>query len=394
MFRRLALVSILALSAAAEEDALRELVDRVRDIEAQIALIERESALPAERTALWTGAMRGLAQAADPHAAYLAPDEVAVHGLSTEPLRHGLGFDWLPDADGARITRVVPGSPAARAGIHPGCRLLSVDDVPAARTRAFAEALARGPDAKRLVVQDVDGGQDALALTRAELADDGIARAAEAAPGILHVRIGRFMPAADAEQPETATAAAFRRQLAAVPELRAVVLDLRGCSGGTLQAAVEIAAGWLPPGATVIEQIGRGPARTRAWSAPAPRLPQVPVAVLVDEGTASAAEVLALALQRQRRSPLIGTPTRGKWTAQQVFLLPRGDAIQLTVAILVPPGTDAPAGPLQPGVLLPQEVATTWRRWRAELAGTTPLPPDPQLSRAVEVASVLAQVAR
>lgn len=391
---RLRCIPILLLAAgcaAGEDGQLRELVDRVRELESQIALVERSSITAPDRAALWAGAARGLVAAADPYGAYLTADEVAVRDLGSEPMRFGFGFDWRRDGDRVVVTRVVPRSPAAAAGIHVGSLILAVDGVePAIGATRFAEALGRGADRKHLRLTQADGSPQEVDVTRADLADDGLAHHAEVAPGIVQVRIGRFLPAADPDASATPTAAAIQAVLAGHPGLRGAILDLRGCAGGNLQAAVEIAAGWLPSGATVIEQSGRDPARSRAWTASALRLPDVPVVVVCDAGTASAAEVLALALHRGHGSPLVGAPSRGKWSVQQLFLLPRGDALLLTVARLHPAGGMPLEGPLAPDVPVPQDAATTWQRWRAELAGAAELPADPQLVRAIELATALA----
>ncbi len=380
---RLPLLLLAATLCFAAEDApLRELVDQVRDLEAQIALVERSSVTAPDRAMLWAGATRGLVAAADPYGAYLTAEEVAVHGLGSDPLRVGLGLDWRRAGDRVLVTRVVPNSPAAAAGIHVGCVILSADGVQADAGVHFAEALGRGGERKKLKLRLTDGSTPELEITRAELADDGLAVVGEAGPGLVHLRIGRFLPAVDAEATSTVTAAAVHTALAARPDLRAVILDLRGCAGGNLQAAVELAAGWLPVGAAVIEQVGREPARSRIWSATAARLPDVPVVVLIDGATASSAEVLAHALHRVRRGPLVGTPSLGKWSVQQLFLLPRGDAMLLTVAQLKPPGGAVLAGPLQPDVVVAQDLEATWRSW----AGSGS---DVQLARAVEIAAAL-----
>lgn len=390
------LISLFAtLACAADPPSVRELVDRLKGLEAQVALIERESAVPVDRAALWAGATRGLVEAADPRGSYLTASELAIHGLGSEAQRVALGFDWRREGAEVLVTRVVPGSPAAQAGIHPGCLVLSADGVAAGGDRrAFADALARGQDRKRLRVRPAEGDELDLEVTRSELHDDGVARSGMIAPGILHLRIGRFLPASAPEQPRTATAEAVRAAIAGAPALRAVVLDLRGCPGGSLQAAVEIASCWLAPDSAVVEQSGRDPSRSRTYSsAEGPRLTDAPVVVLVDASTASSAEVLAQALRRTRRAPLLGVPTHGKWSVQQLFLLPGGDAMTLTVAHLRVPGGERLDGPLTPDVTLEQAAAVTWRRWRAELAGNQALPPDPQLERAVEQAATLALAA-
>jgi len=390
--RPLLLLGCLAACAAGEAPGLRELVDRLKDLEAQVALIERESALPAERAALWAGAARGMVEAADPAGAYLPPDEVAIYGLGSEPLAVGCGFDWRQEADGGVVvTRVVRGSPAAAARLHAGARILAIDGADPARSgrRRTAEALARSVDAVKLRLRFGDGREGDVELKRVELADDGLDRIALAAPGIAVATIGRFLPAREG-QTATATAAGLRAALAALPEAKALVLDLRGCAGGNLAAAAEIAAGWIPPGATVVEQFGRDPARSRAWTADVPRLPDLRLVLLVDGGTASSAEVLAHALRHHCRAPVVGMPTFGKGSVQQLFLLPRGDAIRLTVARLKSPSGAWLDAPLPPDVAVAGDPAALARRRHAETAAEAPTDvPDPQLARAVEVAQAL-----
>lgn len=391
----LALATSLATPALGEEaPGVREMVDRLKDLEAQIALIERESALPTERSALWAGAARGLVEAADPHGGYLGPDEVAIYGLGNEPQRIGCGFDWRQGGDGrVRVTRVVRGSPAAQAGLHPGAEIVGVNALEPAKAsrREVAEALARSGDAVQLrVLLAGAAAPTAVTLKRIELDDDGIAASAMAGEAVAVIRIGRFMPAAEG-QDATATAAGLRAALAALPKARAVVLDLRGCAGGNLQAAVEIAAGWAPPGAVIAEQRGRDPARSRQLRAEVPPLPDLSLVLVVDGGTASAAEVLAHALRHHRKAPVVGAQTLGKGTVQQIFLLPRGDAIRLTVARLASPaGLPLDQG-LKPDVAVAQDEAITARRlaWEATPTGAGAPPPDPQLERAIDAAQAL-----
>lgn len=388
----LALAAAAAALAASEAPSVRELVDRLRDLDGEVALIERESALPVDRNRMWSGAARGMIEAVDPWGGYLDPDEVAIYGLGSEPLLVGCGFDWRHDPDGRLlVTRIVPGSPAAKAGLHPGAEILAVNTLEPARAsrRQIAEALARSGDTVHLRVRLADGRDGDIPLPRGELVDDGIAAAGSDPDGIGVLRLGRFLPARAGED-STATAAGLRAALAKFAEPRALILDLRGCAGGNLQAAVEIAAGWIAPGATVVTQVGRDPARARTWTATAARLPALPLVLLVDGGTASSAEVLAHALRHHCRAPVVGSPTLGKGTVQQLFLLPRGDAVRLTVARLQAPSGVWLDQPLQPDVAVPQTASVTARRWQAESTpGTEALPADPQLERAREIARAL-----
>lgn len=393
MMRIPALLVLMAALTASEAPTIRELVDHLRDLEGEVALIERESALPADRASMWAGAARGMVEAVDPWGGYLSADQVAIYGLGSEPMSVGCGFDWRHDGDGRLwATRIVPGSAAAKAGLHPGAEILAVNGLEPARAsrRQIAEALARSGDTVRLHVRLADAREAELSLLRGELADDGIAAAwSDPASGIGVVRIGRFLPARPDED-VTATAAGMRAALTRLGGLRALVVDLRGCAGGNLQSAIEICAGWIPPEATVVTQVGRDPARGRNWTASAPRLPDLPLVLLADGGTASSAEVLAHALRHYCRAPVVGSPTLGKGTVQQLFLLPHGDALRLTVARLQAPNGTWLDQPLTPDVAVAQTPDVTARRWQAEMTpGSAPMPPDPQLERACEVARAL-----
>ncbi|MEK7413434.1 MAG: S41 family peptidase, partial [Planctomycetota bacterium] len=315
-----------------------------------------------------------------------------------EPLSRGLGFDWRHSDDGkVLITRVVRGSPAAQHGFHVGMILLAINDLDPAHAsrRQVAEALARSGESVRLRVRPLIGEASVIELQRAELEDDGIAAVRTPVAGIAMIRIGRFLPSRTNESGPTAattTADGLRRAIASIPDVRAIVLDLRGCSGGNLQAAVECAASWAPAEAAIVEQVARDPAKSRTWSATAPRLPRVPIIVVVDGGTASSAEVLAHALRFHLRSPIVGAPTMGKGTVQQLFLLPHGDALRLTVARLRAPSDAWLDQPLQPDVLVAQSTETTLKAWinEGKTDGATVVVEDQQLARAIELATALA----
>jgi carboxyl-terminal processing protease len=322
------------------EDGFEDLVERVRALDAVTTLIAREHADPPAADALWAGAQRGIAAALDRHSAYLGADEVAIQGLLGAGASWGFGFDWRLGEQTAEavVTRVVPGSPAAGT-MQAGDVIVAVSgkELQQLGRRQAAEALARSGDGAVLRIRRGDTTSD-INLHRAEIHDDGIAQAEwlDEPARIAHIRIGRFIGlSGDAD--ESATCTGLRQALARLPEARALVLDLRGCAGGNLQAAVECAAAWAPDGALIVEQTSRNPARQRPWSLRVPRLPMLPLAVIVDQATASAAEVLAHALRHHLRTPVIGEPTQGKGGVQQLFLLPHGDGLLLTIARLRSP---------------------------------------------------------
>jgi carboxyl-terminal processing protease len=369
----LSLATLLPVLAA-EDDPVAELLARVKALDGVVDTIAREHADPVDRDRLWSAARAGLVAALDPDSAWLDRGQAAVRAGADRSRRDGYGFDWRPE-DGL-VTRVVPGSPAAAAGIGPGDRLRTIDGQPAAgaahRLAAEQTLLAwSGPD-----------GERTAPVRRALFADSGLSGPADLGDGVALVRIHRFL--ADPPEPADeapATPAALGRMLD--PSWRAVVLDLRGCGGGHLGAAVASAGALLPAGlpqVTIARQVSANRAIDQALTADGSAAGSPALVVLVDGGTGSAGELLAAALRHHRKAVIAGGRTMGKDTVQQVFLMPEGDALLLTVARLRDPaGRDWSRG-LEPDVPLDLDES-------ARLAGLRRGPAaDPALARAKDLA--------
>lgn len=241
----------------------------------------------------------------------------------------GIGVLARASEDGIEVLRVFPDSPAGKAGLRSGDRILAVDDTAVAGTDAFN--LLRGRDGVpvRLSVTR-DAGTPAqstleLKLVRAPYqVSTVVSRVLDEEVGYL--RISAFTRGSS----EDAAGAllAFREQ-----GLWGVVLDLRGNGGGSLDEATRVAGMFIDPGQPLVQiQTRAGDPQTISaagevlWSSP------LPVTVLVDGGTASAAEALASALQTSERGLLIGERTAGRGLGESVFQLPTGGALRLATA--------------------------------------------------------------
>lgn len=252
----------------------------------------------------------------------------------------GLGV-WLraTSAQDARavIASVTADSPAARAGLEPGDAIVEIDgrDTAAEDSGAIAGDL-RGPSGTvvQLVVRSAGGATRAVAVTRADVPSTTVSTDL-LAPGIERIRIATFSRGAGAQV--AAAVAAGRAH-----GIDAYVLDLRGNPGGLLDEAVRTASVFLD-GGPVVSLAGRSvPAQT--LDAARGGDTRVPLAVLVDGGTASAAEVLAGALRDRGRAVLVGTRTFGKGSVQQVTHLSDGSELEITVATYRTPDGDAVDG--------------------------------------------------
>jgi len=279
------------------------------------------------REQLQRGAVRGMVEVLDEFSSYTPPGEQERFDRRVMGRRQGLGLR-LELADGQlRVIGSLFGSPAHRAGISPGDRILAINgqDVAHLPLREVPERLG-GPSGTHveLRIQRRNGRVRDVTLTCAEFdleSVQGLCRNpngrwsfwADPTERIAYVRVTEFVP--DTHQ-------RFRRVLRKVGSPAGLILDLRRNPGGLLDSAVELADLFIERGVIVIVD-GRdtGPYTYRASSEGT--LPAgLPLVVLIDAGTASAAEIVAGALRQNDRAVLIGTRTRGKGCVQSIYPLP------------------------------------------------------------------------
>lgn len=287
---------------------------------------ERYLRQPVDDTALIEGAIDGmLATLGDPHTRYLSPEDQQSAQESMDGEFQGIGAE-VEDVDGA-ITVVTPidGSPAQAAGIQPGDILREADGVPLTGMDVTeAAALVRGPAGTTvsLVIErdgellNIDIVRDIikLATVRGEVLDEGIA----------YVRLSRFGNNTDAELADL-----LPTLLAENPT--GLILDLRRNPGGALDTTVEIADQFLTEGLVLVERFGDG--ELRPFEVDDDGLAQdIPMVVLIDEGSASASEVLAGAIQDRGRGVIIGQISFGKGTVQTWHTLSNNGGVRVTIA--------------------------------------------------------------
>jgi len=317
------------------------------------------------RSEAYAAVRAALASLGDPYTRFLTPDEAEALQGATSGAVTGVGVQLGPAAEGAAVLATAPGGPAQAAGLPAGALLLSVDAQPlAGLSPAQVASLLQGPAGSFVDVTYRPPAAPPAAPPRAarllrepiapRAAAYALCPAAPPAPRVAYLRLPSF---------SAATPAAAREALAAAAAggARALVLDLRGNGGGAFPAAVEVARLLLPPRATVVSIADSSGVRDVFDSDPGPQRAlagDTPVALLVDGGTASAAEVLAGALQDNGRAVLFGERTFGKGVIQTTVGLSDGSAVNVTVARYVTPrgadinkvgiSPDAPS-PLPPG---------------------------------------------
>ena len=292
-----------------------------------------ESALSSARTV-----PQLIAQLRDPFTSYLTSAQYAALKSETAERFYGVGVRVLARGKTLVIVAVVPHSPAAKAGLRKGDRLLAVDGVHVRghvdTTLAALQAPHRG--ALKLVMRRAGGHQRVVSVHRGIVRLPAV-QVRNAGHGVRVIRITRFSHGVAAEV------------RAAARHARVVVLDLRGNPGGLIAEATSTVDVFLSSGRIVSYQGAH--TLNATVSATASALPRMPLVVVVDHATASAAEIVAAALSENKRAKLVGTRTFGKASIQAVVPVPGGGAVKLTVATYrTPNGLDIHGRGIRPDV--------------------------------------------
>jgi len=294
----------------------------------------------------------------DPYTAYLTPEELRALRDRNDGAYFGVGLQVAQRDRAIVVTRVFEGSPAARAGIGVGDRLVAVDGRPTAgRALEAVVSEIRGPDGTTVTIGVEGAGGDGrreLTLERARIRVPAVEGRVErlGARRIGYARLSQFTRGASG---------ALRAEVGRLggEGVEALVLDLRGDPGGLVSEAVGVAGVFLPDGTPVVTTEGRNsPERTFRTSG-TPAAPELPLVVLVDRGSASASEIVAGALRDAGRARLVGDRTFGKALVQSTEILRDGGALKLTTArYLTPDGFDLSDRGLPPDVRVVDDPAT------------------------------------
>lgn len=309
------------------------------------------------------GAIRGMVQTLDPHSTFLDPEEYRVLASDTQGRFGGVGVE-IDVRDGwLTVHGVVEGGPADRAGIQPGDRFLTLAGR-RARDMPIAEAvrIMRGePGTSVEATIRREGVEEALRLTLTrEIIEVDAVEGRILPDRLAYIRIKAFQSTTTDELRRTLDAAVQRT--AAMGGLRGILLDMRRNPGGLLHEAVRVSDEFLDEGVIVSTRGRGGQVLAEARARRAGTRPNWPIVVLVDNYTASAAEIVAGALRDHGRAIVVGSRTWGKGSVQNVIELPDGSALKLTVArYYTPSGRSIQAEGIEPDVSIEQLDETTAR---------------------------------
>ena len=336
---RFLLVVLVALawpiSAVADsllDESLDAQLQRFLDV---YSVVEANNADPIDPKAVfYDGVLPGMMRTLDPHSSFLNPDQYESLREMQRSTEKGFGsvVSLLPGR--VIVLQTLPGSPSARSGLSAGDEIIVINRYPLSgfsieqltallgqSRQQKAQLMVKRPGFARLIPME---------LVPAEMADPSVRHAFFLEPGVAYIKLGNF---------EQATAGEFRVAVdrLGANELEGLILDLRQNPGGIVESAAALASFFLDPGQNILWIKGRE-GTAQDVSVPRDSEPYLfPVCVLVDDRTASAAELLAGALQDHDRAQIIGVPTYGKGLVQSVFQLSEGAAVALTTARYLTP---------------------------------------------------------
>ena len=286
-----------------------------------------------DRTLL-ENAIKGMLSQLDPHSAYLDRDSFSDLQEDTTGNYGGIGLEVSMEDGFIRIISPMDGTPAEKAGVKPGDLIVQLNDQPI-KGMSLGDAIDAmrgepGSTVRLTLVREGTAKPFEVSLTREIIAVASV-RQRVLDPGYGYIRIAQFQSNTGTEVEDAVTA------LTAEGKLLGLVLDLRNNPGGILQSAVAVSDVFIDDG-LIVYTAGRLPNSDMRFSASTPDATNgIPIVVLVNEGTASASEIVAGALQDHHRAIIMGVNTFGKGSVQTILPLNNEKAIKLTTALYYTP---------------------------------------------------------
>jgi carboxyl-terminal processing protease len=327
------------------------------------------------------GTLRGL----DPHSSFLDPESYREMQVETSGSFGGLGIEITLRDDILTVVAPIEGTPAYRAGIQPGDRIVKIDGI-VTKDMQLSDAVKRmrgKPGSKVTIAVGREGWTEPkdFDITREQIRVQSV-RTHDLSNGIGYLRVRQF-------QEQTAHDVEAALDKFAKSGTKAMVLDLRNNPGGLLTSAVEVAEKFLEDGKLVVYTEGRVRNQNMRFSAHAKKpLSTIPMVILINQGSASASEIVAGALQDYNRAVLVGTQTFGKGSVQTIIPLSDGSGLRLTTAkYFTPKGRSIHGKGIAPDIVveLPKEKEPTVKPQPPSLDPLEELKKDIQLQRALDV---------
>lgn len=269
----------------------------------------------------------------DPHSAYIPSEDVKRANEGIKGNFEGIGISYQMIADTIVVNQTIAGCPAEKVGMLPGDRIIRVDSTTVSGVKMKMNRvpeLIRGPKGSKVEITAIRRGEKremVFRIVRDKIPLHSVDAAFYVAPGIGYIKTNSFSATTTAEM------SAAIEELKSEGNLTALVIDLQGNGGGVMSAAIDMVNRFVEPGKLIVYTEGEHQRRENAMSSAAmPKLTTLPLAVLIDEYSASASEIVSGALQDWDRATVIGRRTFGKGLVQRPLRLSDGSEVRLTVA--------------------------------------------------------------
>jgi carboxyl-terminal processing protease len=342
-------------------------LEELQQLASVFGMIKSDYVEPVDDKKLITDAISGMVSSLDPHSQYFDKKSFKEFREGTSGRFVGVGIEISQEDGLVKVVSPIEGSPAFRAGLKPNDLITKIDDT-VVKGLSLSDAVKRmrgEPNTKVMltIFRKDENRSFPVTITREEIRTQSV-RGKVMEPGYAWIRVSQF---------QERTVEDFARKVEdiykAEPNLKGMVLDLRNDPGGLLDAAVAISAAFLPENVTVVSTNGQLPEskfvykaapefyQRRAGADPLRKLPaalkSVPLVVLVNEGSASASEIVAGALQDHHRGSILGSQTFGKGSVQTVRPLGPDTGLKLTTArYYTPSGRSIQAKGIVPDVMV------------------------------------------
>ncbi len=342
-------------------------LEELQQLAAVFGMVKSDYVEPVDEKKLITDAISGMVSSLDPHSVYFDKKSYKEFREGTSGRFVGVGIEISQEDGLVKVVSPIEGSPADRAGLKPNDLITRIDDAPV-KGLSLNEAVKkmRGEPKTKVMLTIFRKDENRtfpVSITREEIRTQSV-RGKVVEPGYAWVRLSQFQ-----ERTVDDFVIKVEQIYKQEPNLKGLVLDLRNDPGGLLDAAVAISAAFLPENVTVVSTNGQlaeskftfkaSPEfyQRRSGGDPLKVLPAalktVPLVVLVNEGSASASEIVAGALQDYKRGTIMGTQTFGKGSVQTVRPLGPDTGIKLTTArYYTPSGKSIQAKGIVPDVLV------------------------------------------
>ncbi len=293
-------------------------------------LVEQNFAEPVNADkAIYNGAIPGMLRTLDPHSNFFDPRAYQLLREDQKGHYYGVGMTVGPRGGKTVVMSPFPGSPAYKAGLRPGDVIIQVNDKPTdnLNTSEIADLLKgpRGTYVRILISREGSPEPISFTVMRDEILRKSVQLAMWLKPGVAYIDIDQFMETTGRELEEALKKLGEN-------EIKGLVLDLRRNPGGLLTEGVAVADKFLHKGQTIVSHRGRSSAEKPYVARNGNRGRDYPIVVLVDGGSASAAEIVAGAMQDHDRALVMGQKTFGKGLVQTVYPLSENTGLALTTA--------------------------------------------------------------